>query len=544
MDSTGDPESEVQSKQDVPKIVKDAKVTYDHNESKISAPRFSRFSKIVFPRPSRRLAPARISDWTPVGSFPSPLLNNPVQLNLGMYFVGPNETILFDIISDSENTTMSREFFRAGPRRELAFHPQNQVKACIVTCGGLCPGLNSVIRELVITLEQIYRVRSISGIPFGYRGFYSTHMEIINLNSDKVQSIHHEGGSILGSSRGGHDTQRISDAIVAMGYNQVYIIGGDGTHRGAIKIADELKRRRYMGAVVGIPKTIDNDIALIDKSFGFDTAVEEAQRSIKCAKIEAKSAINGIGLVKLMGRHSGQIAMFATLASRDVDCCLIPEVKFELDGKNGLFQYIEDKLRVKKHMVIVVAEGAGADLIEREISCEEYDASGNKKLSDIGLWLKGKINAEFKKRRREINLKLIDPTYEIRSVPANASDNLQCSLLAQSAVHGAMHGFSGFCVGLINTHFVLIPMEEICRRGRTKVDVKSRMWHRVIASTLQPSLAPASTSSMPSSPYVSHGMIEAMQNSFPHPSTSMQASNDDPTIIEPLDDADSPDGCA
>lgn len=463
-----DPEEEVQSRQDLPKVIKDAKVVYNHDETKISAPRFSRFSKIIFPRPSQRMEPARIADWTAVGSFPSPLLDNPVQLNLGMYFVGLHETILVDVISDSSHTTMSREFFRAGPRRELAFHPQNQVKACIVTCGGLCPGLNSVIRELVITLEQIYRVRSISGIPFGYRGFYSTHMEITDLNSAKVQSIHHEGGSILGSSRGGHDTQRICDAIIAMGFNQIYIIGGDGTHRGAIKIFDELKDRRYMAAVVGVPKTIDNDIALIDKSFGFDTAVEEAQRSIKCAKIEAKSAINGIGLVKLMGRHSGQIAMFATLASRDVDCCLIPEVNFELEGQNGLFQYIEEKLRTKKHMVIVVAEGAGVELVEREEQHQSYDASGNKKLDNIGLWLKAKINEEFKKRHREINLKLIDPTYEIRSVPANASDNLHCSLLAQSAVHGAMHGYSGFCVGLINTHFVLVPMEEICRRGRTK----------------------------------------------------------------------------
>lgn len=469
MESVGlDPDEEVQSKHDLPKLIKDAKVTYNDGESKISAPRFSRFSKIIFPRPSQRLAPAYISDWTAVGSFPSPLLNNPVQQNLGMYFVGPHETILVDLISDSETTTMSREFFRAGPRKELAFHPQNQVKACIVTCGGLCPGLNSVIRELVITLEQMYRVRSVSGIPFGYRGFYSTQLEIIDLNADKVQSIHHEGGSIIGSSRGGHDTKRICDAVIAMGYNQIYIIGGDGTHKGAIKIFEELKRRQYMAAVVGIPKTIDNDIALIDKSFGFDTAVEEAQRPIKCAKIEAKSAINGIGLVKLMGRHSGQIAMFATLASRDVDCCLIPEVKFELEGKSGLFQYIDDKLKTKKHMVIVVAEGAGVELMERELSHQGYDASGNKKLNDIGLWLKSKINAEFKKQGREINLKVIDPTYEIRSVPANASDNLHCSLLAQSAVHGAMHGFSGFCVGLINTHFVLIPMEEICRRGRIK----------------------------------------------------------------------------
>lgn len=467
-----DPDDNIQSKHDRPKVIPDANVTvvYDDDESEISAPRFAKFSKIVFPRQAQRIAPHHISSWTHVGSFPSPLLNNPEQLNMGLSFVGPQETILVDIISDSHDSTMSREFFRAGPRKELAFHPRNQVRACIVTCGGLCPGLNSVIRELVITLKMIYGVRHVDGIPYGYRGFYSTHLSIDQLDENIVADIHHEGGSIIGASRGGHDTQRIVDSIVAMGYNQIYIIGGDGTHKGALKIFDELRNRQVMASVVGIPKTIDNDIALIDKSFGFDTAVEEAQRSIKCAKIEAKSALDGIGLVKLMGRHSGQIAMFATLASRDVDCCLIPEVKFELDGNNGLYQYIEDKLRSKGHMVIVVAEGAGMDLIdgERQNSTSSTDASGNRKLPDVGLWLKEKINSDFKKRGREINLKLIDPTYEIRSVPANASDNLHCSLLAQSAVHGAMHGFSGFSIGMVNTHIVLIPMEEICGRGRTK----------------------------------------------------------------------------
>lgn len=192
--------------------------------------------------------------------------------------------------------------------------------------------------------------------------------------------------------------------------------------------------------------------------------------------------------MKLMGRHSGQIAMFATLASRDVDCCLIPEVKFVLDGPLGLFEYIQDKLRTKKHMVIVIAEGAAPDLLLSECQVKKTDASGNVKLPDVGLWLKQKIDEHFKKLNFEINLKLIDPTYEIRSVPANASDNLHCGLLSQSAVHGAMAGFSGFSVGLINTHFVLIPMEEICRRGRTRVDVRSRMWHRVIATTQQPGL--------------------------------------------------------
>lgn len=490
-------DEDVQSKQDLPKTLEDANVIYKEHESRLGESNFAMYSRVIVKRPKQRVSlfPEHIKSWSNAGSFPSPLIDNPVQSNLGLSFVGPNETILFDIISHNEKPTISREFTRAGPRKVLAFHPRNQVKACIVTCGGLCPGLNSVIRELVITLRMIYGVQigKIDGIPYGYRGFCSPHLKTLALDEHNVGGIHHEGGSIIGSSRGSPETGSICDAIVSMGYNQIYIIGGDGTHKGALKISDELKRRQIMASVVGIPKTIDNDIALIDKSFGFDTAVEEAQRSIRCAKIEAKSGINGIGIVKLMGRQSGQIAMFATLASRDVDCCLIPEVDFELEGANGLFQYIDDKLDSKGHMVIVIAEGAGVDLIEREMEqhgrlSKQKDASGNKKLPNVGRWLEEKINQEFHNRKREINLKLIDPTYEIRSVPANASDNLHCSLLAQSAVHGAMHGFSGFSVGMVNTHMVLIPINEICRRGRTKVDVCSRMWHRVIATTQQPSL--------------------------------------------------------
>lgn len=455
---------DLQSDRDLPKVVSDVE-----NGMDMANPLYAKFSKVLLSQPAKILTPPKLSDWAKVGSFPSPLSTNPSQFNLGLSFVDNSETILVDIISDATESTISREFMRAGPRAILAFHPSSQVNACIVTCGGLCPGLNTVIRELVITLSKLYGVKNIWGVPFGYRGFYSTDMDMIRLTEDNIQYIHHEGGSFIGSSRGGHDTKMICDAIESYDFNQVYIIGGDGTHRGAVKIFEMLKERKAKVSIIGLPKTIDNDIALIDKSFGFDTAVEEAQRSIKCAKVEARSGINGIGLVKLMGRHSGQIAMFSCLASREVDCCLIPEVHFVLEGPKGLFQYIHDTLRAKKHMVIVIAEGAAPDLLEKEMVGEPgHDASGNAKLPDVGLWLKSKINNHFRRLNVEINLKLIDPTYEIRSVPANASDNLHCSLLAQSAVHGAMHGFSGFCVGLINTHFVVIPMEEICRRGRTK----------------------------------------------------------------------------
>ncbi|CAD6342045.1 unnamed protein product [Miscanthus lutarioriparius] len=290
-----------------------------------------------------------------------------------------------------------------------------------------------------------------------------------------------------GHLRGGQDTAKIVDSIQDRGVNQVYIIGGDGTQKGAASIHEEVQRRGLKCAVVGVPKTIDNDIAVIDKSFGFDTAVEEAQRAINAAHVEAESAENGIGVVKLMGRNSGFIAMYATLASRDVDCCLIPESPFYLDGKGGLLEFVEKRLRDNGHMVIVVAEGAGQDLIAKSMNfADTHDASGNKVLLDVGLWLSHKIKEHFKKKPSfPITLKYIDPTYMIRAVPSNASDNVYCTLLAHSALHGAMAGYTGFTVAPVNGRHAYIPFYRITEK-QNKVVITDRMWARVLCSTNQP----------------------------------------------------------
>ncbi|KAK4590842.1 hypothetical protein RGQ29_021150 [Quercus rubra] len=269
----------------------------------------------------------------------------------------------------------------------------------------------------------MYGVHKVLGIEGGYRGFYARNT--IPLTPKVVNDIHKRGGTILGSSRGGHDTSKIVDSIQDRGINQVYIIGGDGTQKGASVIFEEIRRRGLKVVVAGIPKTIDNDIPVIDKSFGFDTAVEEAQRAINAAHVESESIENGIGFVKLMGRYSGFIAMHATLASRDVDCCLIPESPFYLEGPGGLFEFIEKRLKEHGHMVIVMAEGAGQELLSESIHAnDQQDASGNKLLNDVGLWISQRIKDHFKKRKMAINLKYIDPTYMIRAVPSNASDNV------------------------------------------------------------------------------------------------------------------------
>ncbi|KAK6268128.1 hypothetical protein QUC31_012288 [Theobroma cacao] len=386
----------------------------------------------------------------------NPLQDNPAYSVVKQYFVNVDDTVAQKIVVQKDSPR-GTHFRRAGPRQKVYFE-SDEVHACIVTCGGLCPGLNTVIREIVCGLYHMYGVTRVLGIEI-------------------VDSIQDRGINQVCLSWSG--VRNIS---------QVYIIGGDGTQKGASVIFEEIKRRGLKVAVAGIPKTIDNDIPAIDKSFGFDTAVEEAQRAIAAAHVESESVENGIGLVKLMGRHSGFIAMYATLASRDVDCCLIPESPFYLEGAGGLLEYIEKRLKENGHMVIVVAEGAGQEFLSENIrTIDKQDASGNKQLQDIGFWISQKIKDHFSKQQKmAMNLKYIDPTYMIRAIPSNASDNVYCTLLAHSAIHGAMAGYTGFTVGPVNGRHAYIPFHRITQK-QNKVVITDRMWARCLSSTNQPS---------------------------------------------------------
>ncbi|KAL4574911.1 hypothetical protein LXL04_021751 [Taraxacum kok-saghyz] len=435
-------------------------------------------------------------------TYPNPLENSQAYAIVKNTFVSSEDAVAYQIVV-KKGSPRGVHFRRAGPREKVYFKPE-EVRACIVTCGGLCPGINTVIREIVCGLNYMYGVKKILGIEGGYSGFYSRNTT--ELTPKIVNDIHKRGGTILQTSRGGHDTNKIVDNIQDRGINQVYIIGGDGTQKGAAAIYKEVERRGLHVAVAGIPKTIDNDIAVIDKSFGFDTAVEEAQRAINAAHVEVESVENGVGIVKLMGRYSGKylhifllifielhfwslrfIAMFATLANRDVDCCLIPESPFYLEGQGGLFEFIQHRLKENRHVVIVVAEGAGQEYVSNAVNAiQEKDASGNKLLLDIGQWLTQKIKDHFAKVKKvPINMKYIDPTYMIRAVPSNAYDNIYCTLLAQSAVHGAMAGYSGFTVGPVNSRHAYIPIQRVTEATNV-VELTDRMWARLLASTNQP----------------------------------------------------------
>ena len=371
-------------------------------------------------------------------------------------------------------------FEQAGPR-DMIYHDPSWSRAAILTAGGLCPGLNDVVKFITRTLRQQYGVPVVYGIPYGYRGLNPEfkHEPRILTNED-VDHIHEDGGSVLGSSRGRQPEKIMVDTLARMNINMLFCIGGDGTLRGAHAIAEEVRRRKLAISVIGIPKTIDNDISFIDKSFGFESAVYASSLFITSAHNEAEGAYNGIGLVKVMGRDSGFIAAYATLANSHVTYCLVPENPFKLDGPDGLLQNLEKRLNERHHAVIIVAEGAGQDLFADQE--KNQDASGNILHKDIGLLLKDRINAYFKERKIEVNLKYFDPSYTIRSVPARGTDAVFCTMLAQNAVHAAMSGRTDMVVGHWHDAFTHVPI-SLAISNRKKIDTKGQLWNSV-ASTV------------------------------------------------------------
>jgi len=372
-------------------------------------------------------------------------------------------------------------FEAGGPRRKIFFDP-SKTRVGIVTCGGLCPGLNNVIRGLVMELTRHYGVRRIIGFRNGYQGFIARYGHpVMDLDEATVDDINEDGGTILGSSRGQQDPDEIVDCLEQLGVNILFVIGGDGSLHGAQRIADVIAERRLRIAIVGIPKTIDNDIPYIDHSFGFRTAFSRATESIRAAHIEARSAPGGVGLVKLMGRHSGFIACYAALAKNDADYVLIPEVPFALDGEEGLLAHLRRMVARRGHAVIVVAEGAG----QEHIAGHGTDASGNARFGDIQRHLQQRITEDFAAHDTELNLKLLDPSYVIRSVPANPYDSVYCVRLAHAAVHAAMAGRTEVVVGRWHGRFVHIPI-HIAISTRNTVDPDGDLWLSVLESTGQP----------------------------------------------------------
>ena len=428
------------------------------------------------------------------------ILNNPEKYDLSIETVGkgtlksPMKGVPF--VSESDRVSLTADIGRiqkfcesgkaipsleaAGPR-ETIFHDPAWTRAGIVTCGGLCPGLNNVIKGLVQVLWFDYGVRNIFGIPYGYRGLNPAYgYSPMILNPDVVDAIQEDGGTILGSSRGNQDAKVMVDTLMRLNINVLFCIGGDGTLRGAHDIAEEIKKRHQPISVIGIPKTIDNDLNLIDRTFGFETDVLSATDVITSAHNEANGAFNGLGLVKLMGRDSGFIAAYAALATTVVNICLVPEVPFTLDG---LFKALESRYSSgKTHAVIAVAEGAGQELFKDQP--ERRDESGNILKNDIGEFLTRKIKEHFDKVGKEINIKYFDPSYMVRSIPAQGTDAIFCFQLAEAAVHAGMAGKTDMVVGSMNNAFSHVPIEYAVSE-RKKINPNGALWHAVLGITRQ-----------------------------------------------------------
>lgn len=414
-------------------------------------------------------------------NYPTPLSREPSQ---GGHFVKDTERIRCRISTGDDSAEKDDcTFETAGPRKKLFFDPK-QTTAAIVTCGGLSPGLNNVIRSAYYELARNYGVRSVLGIRNGYRGLNPAYgLEPLLLHQDSVEMVDKLGGSFLGTSRGNQDVKVMADFLVDRGINILLCLGGDGTQRGAHELYNELLRRGLDIAIVGIPKTIDDDIPFVQPSFGYSTALEKAAEVIRAAHVEARGAVRGIGLVKLMGRHAGFIAAGATIISQEVNYTLIPELPFKLEGKGGFLPDLEKRMQDRQHAVIVVAEGAGGEFFENEPVA--YDASGNERLrGDVGLFLKERIKAHFQELGEPVEVKYFDPSYLVRSVPANSYDRFLTDQMARHAVHAAMAGKTGMLIGHEHNQFIHVPIPIVVSQ-RKHLNTAGDLWRAVLQVTGQ-----------------------------------------------------------
>jgi 6-phosphofructokinase 1 len=420
--------------------------------------------------------------------YPAPGMTRDLATEAGGW-VDDEQKILFDdrleAVSAAGGTPLPAVEI-AGPRRKVFFDVAATTCA-IVTCGGLCPGLNDVIRSIVMQAYDVYGVRRVLGLRYGYEGLNPAFgHQPLELTPENVSTIDSFGGTLLGSSRGEQQIGVMVDCLVALGIDMLFVVGGDGSQHGADEIYQEIGRRGLAIAVVGVPKTIDNDLLHMDRSFGFLTAFSAACQVVRAAQCEARGARNGVGLVKLMGRDSGFIACGAALATSAADFVLIPEVPFQLAGADGLLAELTRRLEKCGHATIIAAEGAGQDLLAAA-TATGTDASGNRRKGDIGLFLKDVLCRHFKQSGVALNLKYLDPSYMIRSVPATPEDSVFCLHLGAAAVHAAMAGKTGMVVAVRHQRYVHLPM-HLVTRGRRKVDPQGPLWRSVLETTGQPAI--------------------------------------------------------
>lgn len=419
-------------------------------------------------------------EQTRVPSLGEPKIPNPRR---GSMFVTEEQRVLINIVSGSLNGHAAQaqvSLEQAGPRERIYFDPP-KTKCAVVTCGGLCPGINDVIRSIVMEAHHGYGVSKILGIRYGLAGFLpKTNPNVVELTPEFVSPIHEFGGSVIGSSRGPQPVEDVVDSLERLNVGMLFVVGGVGSMRAAQAIFALISERDLKISVVCIPKTIDNDIHFVSRTFGFGTAVEKAIEAIRCAHVESLGAPYGIGLVKVMGRESGFIAAEATLGIKEVNFVLVPEQHFDLQGPGGFLAALHERLHRRGHAVVVVAEGAGQEYLPESL---RTDASGNRWLGDICGLLTTEIKSYFKDKL-PITLKFIDPSYIIRSVPASAADRVNCNRLGSMAVHAGMAGKSGMMVSLVHEMPVHVPL-PLVTHSRKRMAVDTSFWQQVQDATGQ-----------------------------------------------------------
>lgn len=407
---------------------------------------------------------------------------NPMTIQFpDMSFLNPDELVAGHIIKNdsklwSRSQVVQSGCVRANACRHIWWEP-SQVKAAVVTCGGLCPGLNSIIRGVTKCLWNEYGVKEILGIMNGYNGLSQPELHHpCKLTPDAVGEIHMKGGSVIKAARGGFDAELICDKLEKLGINMIFLVGGDGTQFAGNLLCIAAQKRGLSVSIIGIPKSIDNDVLYFDKTFGFETAVAAAADVIRSAWVEASSCNNGVGIVKLMGRDSGYVAMHASIASDIVDLCLIPEVKVKMED---VLAHVDATLAQKNFMVIAVAEGSG----QEHVGTGQVDATGHPVYGDIGIFLKQAVNQHIAaKGGRSF---YIDPSYIIRSGPIGPNDHIYCCRLANDAVHTAMRGYSGVCVGAIHNIICMLPSKLIAQ-GKRQVRIHSSSWQGCVTNCNMP----------------------------------------------------------
>jgi 6-phosphofructokinase 1 len=411
-------------------------------------------------------------------------IDSPLKQKGKSRFITDSARIVYETEIDVErNDGPGLLLERGGARERIYFDPAHTTVA-IVTCGGLSPGLNNVIRSIYLELRHNYGVERVLGIRNGYMGLNpESGYEPIELTPHLVEAINDLGGTILGTSRGPQDPAVMADFLVSHDIDVLFTVGGDGTQRGADALSNELSRRALPKAIVGVPKTIDNDIAFVEMTFGFATAIEQGAEVVRRAHVEARAVPNGIGLVKVMGRDAGFVAAGAAVAAQEANFVLVPEVAFPLEGEEGFLAALEHRVRNRGHAVIVVSEGAGQHHIPHNDRVR--DQSGNVKYADIGGFLGDRIKQHFADIGLPMYLRYIDPSYAIRSVPANAWDRYLSDRMARNAVHAAMAGKTDLVIGVWANRITHVPIDVVVSQ-RKQMSLNDDLWNAVLATTGQP----------------------------------------------------------